>query len=62
MIMLTGDLGVHLSSRDVSVPQKFLHVAQVSPFVQQVRGKRVAQGVRSDILVQARCPDVTLNE
>lgn len=36
------NMSVNLRSRNVTVPKKHLHHAQVSTVVQQVRGKRVS--------------------
>ncbi len=37
---------VDLSGRNRSVPEKLLHHAHIGPALQQMRRKRVAQGVR----------------
>jgi hypothetical protein len=43
---LAGDVGVNGGGRNVRMTQKHLHRAQVRTVIEQMRGKRMAQGVR----------------
>jgi len=47
------DVGVDHSSADVLVPQQFLHGADVVAIFQQVGGEGVAEGMGSDVLLDA---------
>lgn len=46
---LDRDMGVDLRRRKIRVPEQFLHRAQVGAPLEQVRGRRVPQPVRSDV-------------
>ncbi len=48
-------MGVDLGGGDIAVPQHRLNRAQVGAIHQHVGGERVAQGVGSDVLSDARC-------
>src|SRR2546422_4580656 len=53
---------VQLGGRQVRVPEHFLHGAQVRPAFEQVRGERVAQRVRRDVLREPRLPRGALDD
>jgi hypothetical protein len=43
---LTRDMGVDLRRGDIGMAEQHLHHPQIGPVIQQVRGERMAQGVR----------------
>src|SRR5660397_130685 len=47
---LSRDVRVPLGRREARVTQDFLDAAQVGPALQQVRRRRVTQGVRRDVV------------
>ena len=47
---LHRDVCINLRGREARVAEEFLYVAQVGAAVQEVRGERVAQGVRADVV------------
>ena len=49
-------MGVLLGRGEVFVAQEFLDAPQVRAIIEQVRRKTVPQGVRSNLLAQARAP------
>ena len=51
---LLADLGVHLRGRDRRMAEQLLHDAQVGAVVEQVRGARVPQHVRRQLVGRAR--------
>src|SRR3990167_8415494 len=55
-------LGVDLRGRNVGVSQQHLHHAQISTVVEQVCRKRMAQGVRRQVLGDARVQRVLLDQ
>src|SRR5256885_13043756 len=54
--MLEVKMSVDLRGRDARMAEHFLHRAQVSGRLEQVRGERVTQHVRVDVLRQAETP------
>ena len=48
-------VGVNLSGDDRLVAEHFLHGPQTGPALDQVRGERVPEGVRTDVLGNPRC-------
>ena len=50
------DMRVDLRGREPRMTQQFLDVAQVRPAVQQVCRERMAQGVRTDVVMPAQMP------
>ena len=50
------DMRVDLRRREVLMAQQFLDDTEVRPTVQQVRGERVAEGVRRDTFRQSGRP------
>src|SRR5690606_11306855 len=59
---LASDVRVDLRGRNVAVAQQQLHDAQVRAVVQQMRRERVANGVRRQLLVDARLLRVALDD
>ena len=59
--LLHRDVCVDLRSRETRVAQQLLDVAQVCAAVEQVRGKRVSQGVWTDVVHPRTDPYVLLN-
>src|ERR687898_2775300 len=55
-------MGVELCRGDVGVTEHLLHRAQVAPAGQQVRGERVAQGVRAHLALEPRRARVALDD
>jgi hypothetical protein len=58
---LPSYVGVYLGCRQISVAEEHLDRTQVSPVVEQVGGKRMAQGMRGDMLLDPRSPGVVLD-
>src|SRR5260370_31864030 len=54
--MLEVKMGVDLRRRNARMPEHFLHRAQVSGRLEQVRGEGVTQHMRVDVLRQAETP------
>src|SRR2546425_8859157 len=44
------DVGVDLRRREASVAEQFLNITKIGAAVQQMRGKRMTQGVRADVV------------
>ena len=56
------DVGIDLCRRDVGVTQHRLDRSQVGAAFEQVRGERVAQGMRRDSLIDPRDQRIAANE
>ncbi len=52
--MIQGQMGVPLRGRQTGMAQKFLYRPQVSPHLQEMGGKRMAQGMGRDHLGDSR--------
>ena len=55
------DMRVDLRRRDVGMAEHGLDRTQVSAVFQQVRGKRMPQGMRRDVAVDPRLPGAALD-
>jgi hypothetical protein len=59
---LASDMGVDLGSGEIRVAEQHLHDSQVSPMIEKVGGKRMAQRVRRKWFVDAGGLRVTFDE
>ncbi|MEY3553512.1 MAG: hypothetical protein RL735_1860, partial [Pseudomonadota bacterium] len=45
---LIENMGINLCCRDIGMAEQFLHDTQISPILEKVAGKSVAQDMRAD--------------
>lgn len=55
------DMRVNLSRRYIRMPEHFLHGTQIGPMFEQMRRKRMPEGVRRDLPLDVRFTGITLN-
>lgn len=59
---LASDVGVDLGGREIRVTEQHLHDSQISPMIEQMGRKRMAQSVRRERFVDAGRLRVSLDE
>src|SRR5580704_13070997 len=59
---LAGDVSVDLSRRQVAVPEKHLHHAQIRAVVQQMGRKGMPQGMRRELFLDAGLFGIPLDD
>ena len=60
--MANSQVSVLLCRGEILVSEKFLNRPQVRTRIQQMGSKGMAECVGADFLIQARAPDILLNE